>query len=393
MRVTMYRERSGIWMLQWGGRKNRRYVSTGVRDKALARVLRERKERELTIADSSPEIARVVREEVERALSSVVIATPATGASSSTPPTKPAHEAAKEYVAFQSGTLGNSKTHVANVERQLRMFLGYARVSSMTELTRAHVDRYVTGVRADGQGDESIRAKWMILRKFFDWARKRNYMSEVVADEENRPKKPGKSVVRVYTASEALAILRSAENPKKPHRYSTLLAAVFAIAVYAGLRRREIVRMEWSDVDLTGRTIRVSNRKNDLTKTRSNRLAPIFDQLLPYLVALPRTSTRVFPHWNDLRNISRYVREAGADVDVAEAGLQIARHSFVTHALAHGVAVAVVAAWAGHSVAVLEANYNGMQHGLGEPLQMTYHGRPLERHGLPARVRDSKSGT
>jgi len=38
MRVTMYRERSGIWMLQWGGRQAHRLQSAGVKDKDPARV-------------------------------------------------------------------------------------------------------------------------------------------------------------------------------------------------------------------------------------------------------------------------------------------------------------------------------------------------------------------
>jgi hypothetical protein len=153
----MYRERGGHWMLQWGGRKDRHYLSTGVKDKALAAILRERKERELTLAESSPEIALIVREEVQRALSSLPV--PSVGATGSPLVSKPAREAAKEYVEFQSGMLGNGDSHVDNVERQIRMFLEHVRVSSLGELSRAHVEGYIASVRTAGLGEKSIRDK------------------------------------------------------------------------------------------------------------------------------------------------------------------------------------------------------------------------------------------
>jgi hypothetical protein len=216
MRVTMYRERSGIFVLQWGGRKDRHYLSTGVKDKALAAAVRERKERELTLDESSPEIALIVREEVQRALSSLPV--PSAARTGSTVVSKPVREAAKEYVEFQRGTLGNSESHVDDVERQLRMFLDHARVSTPNELTRAHPESFVARVRADGLGDKSARDKWSILKKFFDWARKRKYMLDVIADEENRPKMPAFATVRAYTAAEALAIMEAIRNPKETHR-------------------------------------------------------------------------------------------------------------------------------------------------------------------------------
>lgn len=236
------------------------------------------------------------------------------------------------------------------------------------------------------------KVRWSVIGKFFRWSIKRKYMLEQIADEENRPKEPARPIVRVYTAAEALAILDAVQHPEKQHRFSKELAVAYGLALYAGPRRKEIMRLEWHDIDLSGRTIRVINREGDPTKTRRNRFIPLIDQLLPLLVALPRTHVRLFPKWNDLSSLTRKVKDAGAEADVDKAGLQVARHSFVTHLLAHGVSAAVVAAWAGHAVQVQERNYNGLTHGLGQPLSMTYFGQKLERHGLPTRVGGSIAG-
>jgi hypothetical protein len=76
-------------------------------------------------------------------------------------------------------------------------------------------------------------------------------MLEQIADEENWPKEPARLTARVHTAAEALAILDAAQHPKEQHRYSKELAAAYGLALYAGPRRKEIMRFEWPDFDLS----------------------------------------------------------------------------------------------------------------------------------------------
>jgi hypothetical protein len=59
---------------------------------------------------------------------------------------------------------------------------------------------------------------------------------------------------------------------------NTLWAKAFALAAYAGMRRSEIARLRWVDVDLDGGVIYVRQ-----TKASRDRIVPIHDELRPFL--------------------------------------------------------------------------------------------------------------
>lgn len=62
--------------------------------------------------------------------------------------------------------------------------------------------------------------------------------------------------------------------------------------MHTGLRRGEIVNLEWADVDLNNSTINIPTLKG---KKGHGRTVPINGDLKPVLAALPKTSTYVFP--------------------------------------------------------------------------------------------------
>lgn len=75
------------------------------------------------------------------------------------------------------------------------------------------------------------------------------------------------------------------------------------IMIYAGLRLGELAALTWSDIDLTGRAIRINKSWNfkqltvKTTKTAAGtRTVPIPEILLPFLTAAPRASLLVCPH-------------------------------------------------------------------------------------------------
>src|SRR5262249_47110126 len=73
----------------------------------------------------------------------------------------------------------------------------------------------------------------------------------------------------------------------KPEEMSRLLAVAsaeflpaLAVAAFAGLRSAEIERLQWSDIDLSGRHIIVGASR---AKTATRRIVPIFENLLEWL--------------------------------------------------------------------------------------------------------------
>src|SRR6185295_13995807 len=60
MGVTKHRDsKTGVWVIRWGGRKNRGYLYTGKRDGMAAEVIRKSKELELAILEAAQVEERV----------------------------------------------------------------------------------------------------------------------------------------------------------------------------------------------------------------------------------------------------------------------------------------------------------------------------------------------
>ena len=59
--------------------------------------------------------------------------------------------------------------------------------------------------------------------------------------------------------------------------------AICAIAYYAGLRKGEIVSLEWDDIDFDNNILHVRNKENHLTKSRKIRSIPMAQQIVQAL--------------------------------------------------------------------------------------------------------------
>ena len=102
---------------------------------------------------------------------------------------------------------------------------------------------------------------------------------------------------------------------------------LLAIGGLAGLRPNECQRLDWSDVDLANRTIRVGSSQ---AKTRSRRIVPICDALASWLAPHAKPSGPLWTGQGDrYSKIQRDIAEA-AGVQWKFDGL---RHSYATHRL------------------------------------------------------------
>lgn len=125
------------------------------------------------------------------------------------------------------------------------------------------------------------------------------------------------------------------------------LVAGWAIALFAGLRRAEVERLQWSEVKLSRGYIEVTAAKS---KTRTRRLVDI----MPNLAAILRTRIaegEVFPH--SPKRWEAAARKAYGRPIPKNA----ARHSFVSYHLALYGDVAKTELQAGHDRGVLFSNY------------------------------------
>lgn len=123
------------------------------------------------------------------------------------------------------------------------------------------------------------------------------------------------------------------------------LRAIILVAVHTGLRRSELLRMKWADVDLEARKITV-----EFAKGKKVRYVPINDPCLAVLREMPRRvdskADLVFGRWNEDSLTAAFDRAKNrAKVTVTFHGL---RHAFATRLLEAGVNIRIVQGLLGH---------------------------------------------
>jgi integrase len=122
------------------------------------------------------------------------------------------------------------------------------------------------------------------------------------------------------------------------------LKAVILLGLDAGLRRNEVLTLEWRDIDFERGFLHVQSRH---TKTQRSRNVPLCDRLKSELVALPNfgMNGKIFPFADFKRSWATALRVAG----IGGLTFHDLRRTFVTRLSVKGVPLAVVGKLAGHS--------------------------------------------
>jgi integrase len=161
------------------------------------------------------------------------------------------------------------------------------------------------------------------------------------------------------------------ERVARPTEATALVAALpvgdrglWATALYAGLRRGELQALDWADVDLEQRLIRVErswDRRAGLIEPKSKsgkRRVPIPDVLRSHLLAHRLQQGRgghglVFAGKNgrpfDPGSIAARARKAWAQANLKPIGLHDCRHTYAAFMIAANVNAKALSSYMGHS--------------------------------------------
>lgn len=129
-----------------------------------------------------------------------------------------------------------------------------------------------------------------------------------------------------------------------------------------GMRRSELVYLEWSDIDLEKKRIRVINKDEHQTKWHRERHIPIDDKLAEILRSFPRHSRYVFTTQNGslrknnlVRIMKSIAKKAGIHKNVT---VHMLRHTYASHLVMAGVPLRTVADLLGHSSITTTLRYS-----------------------------------
>ncbi len=236
---------------------------------------------------------------------------------------------------------------IRGYEQNLRMrvlpVLGHER---LREITLPQLQRFVDRLAGDGLAPATITATITPLRAIYRRARQ---LGEVHANPTSGLSVPAvnRRQHRFATADQIEAMLGKLDTAKD--------RALWATALYGGLRRGELMALHREDVDLATGVIRVERGWDDCEgevppKSKQGRRrvpipAVLRDRLAEYLMDGPETG-RIFI---GARDIYERGRAAARQAGVGEPTLHECRHGYAALMIAAGVNVKALSTFMGHA--------------------------------------------
>jgi integrase len=227
----------------------------------------------------------------------------------------------------------------------------------LTDVTRADVQLFVDRLAADGLDASTIRNTLLPLRVVYRRAIRRGQATVTPCANLELPRVEGRRD-RIAAPDEAARILAALPDDLRP---------VWAVALYAGLRRGEVLALRVEDVDLDTGVIRVERSwdptarrygapKSDAGKRNVPIAAVLRELLVGHLLRTGRRTGLLFGDGErplDPRGIARRAATAWKGAGVVGIGLHECRHTFASTMLAAGVGARVIAELMGHADAGL----------------------------------------
>ena len=157
---------------------------------------------------------------------------------------------------------GYSRATLKTYRNIVSIYHDYAKLSSIQEATTETVRNFVIYGRRDcGWKPATTRGYVKVLRVYFEWCIKRGFLAENPALDIELPRKE-KRVRRNLSDEESDRLLETVYNFPWPNDYLRYRNyAIFATYIFAGLRKTELLNLNFMDVDFTAMTIFVRQGK------------------------------------------------------------------------------------------------------------------------------------
>ncbi|MFA6599824.1 MAG: tyrosine-type recombinase/integrase [Candidatus Omnitrophota bacterium] len=182
------------------------------------------------------------------------------------------------------------------------------------------------------------------LRTIFNLAIRQKYLDENPVREVGFLKPDDSKKRRFLTEVECDRLLHACEPEYYP---------IFFTLIHTGMRKAELLNLEWSDLDCKRRVIKIQRKSFWVPKT-GEREIPMAEAVYDVLDALPRQSHFVFPdedgesmNGNFLRLQLIRIAKNAAIYDLTE--VHALRHTFASQLLMRGVDLPTVQKLMGHS--------------------------------------------
>jgi len=232
---------------------------------------------------------------------------------------------------------GMSRRYLGDLRVRLRRFVLSFGEEMIAGITASRIDEWLRGLGVGAVTRNTFRRRLAVL---FSFAKRRGYATENPITDVERAKER-ETEVEILSVSQVARLLESASSDMLPF---------WAIGAFAGLRRAELERLTWSEIDFDASVIEVKASKS---KTASRRLVTIQPNLGAWLAPYRTRIGRVCPV-----NLQRKINDDRERVALRAGWPQNAlRHSFGSYHLARFGDAAKLALEMGNSPATIFRHY------------------------------------
>jgi integrase len=262
-----------------------------------------------------------------------------------------------EYLVFKSGVPGTAEGK-ATIEddrkilrNRIQRVIGNPPIRQLTALVIA---RYAKA-RTEQVRANTIRNELAILRHLLRLAKGWGYIAEMP---EVRLPEPGESRERYLEEADIARLFAACLESRNPH-----LATIVALAVNTGLRKGNLLRLTWDQIDLSTARITIPRRKSPRRKTRRPHSLPIspavYDILIRHTPTAAQRTGYLFARrdgafWGQIR---RAFEGAVDRAQITDFTFHDLRHTAASHLIKNGATLQEVQEILGHSDIKLTLRY------------------------------------
>ena len=235
-------------------------------------------------------------------------------------------ELVKELVAAKKAD-GASVRHVDDLDSRLNIFADNFDGKPVATITSTEIDDWLRSLPVSAVTRNHYR-RLIVLA--FNFAVKRGYATDNPAAKTDKAKERAGDI-GILSVAESARLLESATPDILPY---------IAVGLFAGLRRAELERLDWSEIDFESGLIEVKAEKS---KTAQRRLVTMQPNLREWLLPVRKHKGNITPERFNAQFVQ--ARKAAGITDWPDNAL---RHSFASYHLAHFKNAALTALELGH---------------------------------------------
>lgn len=169
---------------------------------------------------------------------------------------------ARQFYEYSESFRGYSKVTTKRYNQAIRFYCTFAKITKIEEVTDDNIRAFFLHGRTQlGWKPNTFIAYYKSLKVFFRWCKERGFLTRSICQDLEVPKLE-KVLPKRLPKQNALHLLEVVYNLPYNNSFERYRNhAIFSMFIFAGIRKKELLRLRFTDVDIENRTIFINQGK------------------------------------------------------------------------------------------------------------------------------------